>query len=797
MSFNKRFSSANWVNIYWSAALTALVTLGGVLPVTEAEAFARNPEDLLIVDCLLPGQMRKLGRVSTFMSARRPIRTTQSDCEIRGGEYVSYDRANYQTALNVWMAQAQAGDAEAQNYVGEIYAKGLGIEPDYAKAREWFDKAAALGFKRAMTNLGYLLEEGLGGEKDVAKALNLYRQASGVTDDELVFASSVTISADAEAQIEQLQQTVESQQEQIRALQSELDANRRNYERAQSSLDSTRKQLEEKKRVLGLTPDRDPGRVDLALAAREAELDSERLQLETDKKNFATAVLSNQTRMAELKQQESGLAAQIKAAPTGSAQSASASAELKKVRAAASELALTLESVSNQSNALEAKLSLNQKLLLSERAKFAAERRAMEGKLNASKQDRELLFLLERQLAEKQRELSGQRDRITSLEQQIQIGSRSGGGGNIAARTGLAVEMIDPPITLTRGRPAAMASRIGTTEIVGQVRSKAPVQKVLINNVPISVAANGIFRANVPVAKQGSTIRIVAESAQGEQSKSLEFLLVPAPNAKPVTTNVVPTIRKWPSSAKLGRQFALVIGNNNYSAYPKLESAVADSQAVANVLTKRYGFKTTLLNNANRFEILSALNTLRESLTAQDNLLVYYAGHGELDRNTDSGYWVPTDGRNNAPNTWISNRAISDILNTMSAKHALVIADSCYSGAMTRASVPAISSAASGAQWELWVKQMSASRSRTAFTSGGLAPVPDSGAGGNSTFARALINALNDNTQLLEAQRLYRDVTASMAIAASKSSFAQIPEYAPIKFAGHEAGEFFFLPTKA
>jgi hypothetical protein len=100
----------------------------------------RNPEDLLIVDCLLPGQMRKLGRSATFMGARRPVRTTQADCEIRGGEYVSYDRANYQTALKVWLGQAEAGDADAQNYVGEIYLKGLGTEPDYAKAREWFEK---------------------------------------------------------------------------------------------------------------------------------------------------------------------------------------------------------------------------------------------------------------------------------------------------------------------------------------------------------------------------------------------------------------------------------------------------------------------------------------------------------------------------------------------------------------------------------------------------------------------------------------------------------------------------------
>jgi len=47
-------------------------------------------DDLLIVDCLLPGQIRKLGRQMTYLTPRRPIKTTAKDCEIRGGEYVAF-----------------------------------------------------------------------------------------------------------------------------------------------------------------------------------------------------------------------------------------------------------------------------------------------------------------------------------------------------------------------------------------------------------------------------------------------------------------------------------------------------------------------------------------------------------------------------------------------------------------------------------------------------------------------------------------------------------------------------------
>ena len=60
-------------------AATAVLVIGAGLPTEAPRAAVRNAEDLLIVDCLLPGQIRSLGRVATFMSARRPIRTNQAD----------------------------------------------------------------------------------------------------------------------------------------------------------------------------------------------------------------------------------------------------------------------------------------------------------------------------------------------------------------------------------------------------------------------------------------------------------------------------------------------------------------------------------------------------------------------------------------------------------------------------------------------------------------------------------------------------------------------------------------------
>ena len=104
--------------------------------------------DVEIVDCLLPGQVRQLGN-STFLSQRRPIRTTTAECTIRGGEYVAYDRADIKQALRIWMETAQGGDPEAQTNVGEIYERGMGVPPDYAHGRAVVPEGRGQGLLRA------------------------------------------------------------------------------------------------------------------------------------------------------------------------------------------------------------------------------------------------------------------------------------------------------------------------------------------------------------------------------------------------------------------------------------------------------------------------------------------------------------------------------------------------------------------------------------------------------------------------------------------------------------------------
>jgi len=92
--------------------------MGVLLAVTtganqNAHAFL-SAEQTVIVDCLLPGKVRRLGINKTYIARKQPKKTSANDCEIRGGDYVQFDRATIASSLSVWQEAASQGDAKAR-----------------------------------------------------------------------------------------------------------------------------------------------------------------------------------------------------------------------------------------------------------------------------------------------------------------------------------------------------------------------------------------------------------------------------------------------------------------------------------------------------------------------------------------------------------------------------------------------------------------------------------------------------------------------------------------------------------
>jgi hypothetical protein len=502
----------------------------------KAKEGLQKRQDFEIVDCLLPGEVRSLGG-ATFLSRRRPIRTTASDCHIRGGEYTAYDRADYKSALRVWMDLAGSGDAEAQNNVGEIFERGLGGEPNYATAVIWYqkvidNKSASEQIKsRALFNLGTLYEQGLGVDKDPLLALNYYRRASGLPEDSLMYTSAKD--REVEDMRSQLKKAIAEKNEQI---------------------DLMNKQL-----------------------------------IELQKKSTAD------------------------------------SATMK--------------------------------------------------------------HLVDRLAAEK-------------VENEKQLAAL-------------------PAVTR---EPSANVNTIGT-----------------------------------------------GAAGPGTMVGKTDF----------------------------GRFYALIVGNQNYDVLESLKTPHYDAERAAKILSTRYGFTVQIIKDGNDVAILKALNDLYGLLGPNDNLLIYYAGHGYRlkTETTENGYWLPRNAERPPNDTyWVPNEQITSHIGRLQAKRVLVVADSCYAGLLSTDSSFFFLDKPTEVSPE-YIQFKLPRRSRLLIASGGDNPVLDEGGEGDSVFGKAFLDVLESNDAIMTAPALFAKVQGKVKEGALRNHFDEQPEFKSIKGAGHEVGDFFFVPV--
>jgi hypothetical protein len=199
-----------------------------------------------------------------------------------------------------------------------------------------------------------------------------------------------------------------------------------------------------------------------------------------------------------------------------------------------------------------------------------------------------------------------------------------------------------------------------------------------------------------------------------------------------------------------GVYHAIIIGINDYERWPRLRFAEQDANEIAELLISGYGFsaqRVTKLTGsaATRQSVLSTLRRKLQDLTDQDNLLIYYAGHGQLDPLTEKGYWVPVDGDLFDESSWIPFTQVTDYLSApnVRAKNIVVLTDSCYGGALARSGPTPGHPTPGDGDTDRYVAELAkraAKRSRQVLASGGYEQVPD-----ESMFATLLKRALAEN----------------------------------------------------
>ena len=341
------------------------------------------------------------------------------------------------------------------------------------------------------------------------------------------------------------------------------------------------------------------------------------------------------------------------------------------------------------------------------------------------------------------------------------------------------------------------AARLAATEqekatfSLSALQSLVPMDKVLVVSQATNVRnAPAILAARVGRIAKGETLTALGqvkdqdwyfvEYGDGDRG----FVYSPILSSKDKQVGTAAKDKPKPkSSINYGRYYALVIGNNNYRHLPRLQSAVNDAEAVSELLSSSYGFKVETLLNATRSDTFSSLSRVRKQVGENDNLLIYYAGHGWLDKDAGEGYWMPVDAGEDDSGNWISSADIIASVKRTKAKHVMVVADSCFSGTLTRG-------LSIKTRTPDYIKQIAAKKSRTALTSGGLEPVMDGGgaSGDHSVFADAFLRILQENESVLDGHKFFSSLKSRVMV-----NSEQTPEYGDIRKAGHDGGDFLFV----
>jgi tetratricopeptide (TPR) repeat protein len=333
------------------------------------------------------------------------------------------------------------------------------------------------------------------------------------------------------------------------------------------------------------------------------------------------------------------------------------------------------------------------------------------------------------------------------------------------------IEVFSPPMINTKVFQP-VPNRISQIAMVGRVTDPGGVTQVMVGDEEAPINKNGDFKATVGLQVGNNDIYIQATDLSGNSITKSYFIY-----------RDDTTIRGISSLAEGAKFYALIIGVSEYQdpqitdldGYP-----LQDAERLAQILTTFYTFdrdRTIVLKNPGRAAIQRAFDDLTRVITDRDNLLIFYAGHGHYDEDTELGYWLPSDAEKEYTTNWIYNDVLVANLRRIHSRHTLLISDACFSGSIfkTRSGIDDAPTAYQK-KYEL--------KSRKAITSGVLQTVPN-----KSTFFKYLAAYLEENrSKYLSASQLFQDIEIPVG-----NNSPNTPQFGVIGNVGDEGGDFIFM----
>jgi len=193
------------------------------------------------------------------------------------------------------------------------------------------------------------------------------------------------------------------------------------------------------------------------------------------------------------------------------------------------------------------------------------------------------------------------------------------------------------------------------------------------------------------------------------------------------------------------KDYILIFATNKYDNWDDLVNPVDDSQAIAKELKDKYGFVVDMVENPTVEMVWEKLREYNERKFApQDQLMIFFAGHGHYDESFGEGFVVEKNSLANdvSRTTYLSHNRLRGVINNIGCSHILLAMDVCFGGTLD----PVIARSRGAKENELTNNQLLlrkwGHKTRKYLTSGGKEYVSDGIVGKHSPFASKLIESL-------------------------------------------------------
>ncbi|MEI7584472.1 hypothetical protein [Runella sp.] len=339
------------------------------------------------------------------------------------------------------------------------------------------------------------------------------------------------------------------------------------------------------------------------------------------------------------------------------------------------------------------------------------------------------------------------------------------------------MDQIPPVITVTEPKNLRGVAPTQTQDsqilVKGTAIDANGIKSVRVNGQSVGTTPQGAFSHTLTLTNGSNALWIEAEDTYG--NKAQVQYAIERQTAAVITLNT--------PKATFGTYHALLIAVKDYQdpRINDLQRPIADVTKVRQSLLNRYTFlpkNITLLPNPTLKQLADTLSKYRRQLTAQDNLLILFCGHGQYDKDIEQGYWLLSDAQTGSPTTWLSNASLRDYLRGIKTQHTLIVSDACFSGSLLLRNSPSIDAAT------VPIQEIHKLRSRRGMTSGALTTVPD-----ESVFIEYFLNRLNTNPKsFLPSQELFNSFYQDVI---QQTKF--VPQTGGISGTDDDGGDFIFV----